>query len=277
MLAGLPVLERRPVVEGTATTLLEGGEGPPLVLLHGGIECGGAYWAPVIPALAGRQRLVVPDLPGLGESDPIARLDFAALVNWLAGLVRATCAEPPVLVAHSLMGSLAARFAARHGDLLDRLVIYGAPGIGTYRIPLGLRVVALRFALNPSERNGERFERWAFFDLEHVRGRDPGWFEAFGAYLRARARIRHVKRTMAWLISSCTKRIADHELRRIQVRTALVWGRHDRFVPLAVGEGASTRLGWPLQVIEDCGHAPHIECPEDFLRAVAAEPAESRR
>ena len=277
MLAGLPVLERRPVVEGTATTLLEGGEGPPLVLLHGGIECGGAYWAPVIPALADRQRLVVPDLPGLGESDPMARLDFAALVNWLAGLVRATCAEPPVLVAHSLMGSLAARFAARHGDLLDRLVIYGAPGIGTYRIPLGLRVVALRFALNPSERNGERFERWAFFDLEHVRGRDPDWFEAFGAYLRARARIRHVKRTMGWLISNCTKRIPDDELGRIRVRTALVWGRHDRFVPLAVGEGASTRLGWPLQVIESCGHAPHIECPEDFLHAVAAEPAESRR
>ena len=60
---------------GISTAVLEGGDGPPLVLLHGGIECGGAYWAPVIARLAENHRLVVPDAPGLGESEPVARLD----------------------------------------------------------------------------------------------------------------------------------------------------------------------------------------------------------
>jgi len=111
MLAGLPVTERRLEVAGTATTVLEGGDGPPLVLLHGGIECGGAIWAPVVARLAERHRVVVPDLPGLGESDPVARLDAQAFADWFTALLERTCDGRPALVAHSLGGSLAARFA----------------------------------------------------------------------------------------------------------------------------------------------------------------------
>jgi hypothetical protein len=48
MLAGLPTTERRIELAGVSTALLEAGDRPSLVLLHGGIECGGAYWAPVI-------------------------------------------------------------------------------------------------------------------------------------------------------------------------------------------------------------------------------------
>jgi pimeloyl-ACP methyl ester carboxylesterase len=268
MLAGLPVTERRLLPAGISTVLLEGGDGPPVILLHGGIECGGAYWAPVIPQLAVSRRLVVPDVPGLGESAPVTRLDAAVFTDWFAALLRLTCHEKPTLIAHSLLGSLAARFAAQHGDLLRRLVIYGAPGIGPYRMPLGLRAVAIRFSLRPSERNEERFERWAFFDLDRARGQSLAWFEAFRAYTVSRAVVPHVKRTMGQLIRSCTKQVPDAELRRIEVPTAVLWGRHDRFVPLGLAEAASTRLGWPLHVIDDAGHVPHIEQPDAFLRAL---------
>ena len=72
LLRGLAVEERRIEVNGIGTTVLEGGDGPPLLLLHGGIECGGIYWAPVISRLAQDHRLIVPDAPGLGESEPPA-------------------------------------------------------------------------------------------------------------------------------------------------------------------------------------------------------------
>lgn len=264
LLSGLPLKQHQLDVNGTVTTVLEGGSGRPLVLLHGGIECGGACWAPVIQGLAQDHRLLVPDMPGLGESDPVARLDDTAFDAWLAALLQLTCEEPPTLVAHSLSGTLAARFASRHGDLLRQVVIYGAPGIGPYRMPLGLRVVAVRFSLRPSARNAERFDRWAFVDLDRTRRRDPEWFDAFSDYSRARAAVPHVKRTMNQLIGSGTKQVPDDELQRIGVPVTLVWGRGDRFVPVGLARQASARLGRPLQVIEDAGHAAHIEQPDAF-------------
>ncbi len=269
VLAGIPLSERRLQVAGVSTAVLEGGMGRPLVLLHGGIECGGAYWAPVASQLAKSHRLVVPDVPGLGESEPGERLDEAVFATWFSELVRLTCEEQPALVAHSLLGSLAARFAASRGELLRRLVIYGAPGIGRYRLPLGLMAAAIRFDLRPSQRNQERFERWVFPDVERTKQQDPAWFGAFDAYCVACGRVRHVKRTMRQLIRAGTKRVPDAELRRIDPPPALLWGRHDRMVPVELAQDASTRLDWPLHVVEHAGHAPHLEQPDAFLPTLA--------
>jgi pimeloyl-ACP methyl ester carboxylesterase len=270
LLEGTGLAGRRERLAGISTAILEAGSGPPLILLHGGIECGGVYWAPVVDRLAQQHRLVVPDLPGLGESDPAPQLDTATFASWLGGLVSATCEEAPAFVAHSLLGSLAVRYAAERGDSLRSLLVYGSPGVGPYRMPPGLVYAAIRFGLRPSLRNSERFDRLAFFDFEQAYGRDNGWFEAWSLYTMSRARVPHVKRTMRQLISRCRKRVPDEVLDRIEVPTALLWGRHDRFVPLAVGEHASERTGWPLRVIDRAGHVPHIERPESFLRALRA-------
>jgi len=268
LLRDLPVEERRVNVNGVATVVLEGGDGPPVVLLHGGIECGGVYWAPVVASLARDHHLVIPDLPGLGESEPVARLGTTAFDGWMEALIRLTCEQPPMLIAHSLLGTLAARFASRRGELLNQLIVYAAPGVGPYRLPLGLRAVAIRFAVRPSEANAERFQRWAFHDLDRVRRREPDWFDAFTTYLRGRARIPHAKRTMRQLLGTCTKQIPEVELRNISTPTTLVWGAQDRFVPLDLATKASVKLGWSLQVIDDAGHVPHIEQPDAFLEEV---------
>jgi 2-hydroxymuconate-semialdehyde hydrolase len=264
LLQDLPVEERRIDVNGVSTVVLEGGDGPPLVLLHGGIECGGAYWAPILASLAREHRLVIPDAPGLGESEPVARLDDATFSAWMEALLRLTCDQSPTLIAHSLLGTLAAKFATSHAHQLHRRVLYGAPGIGPYRIPLGLRVVAIRFAIRPSEANAERFGRYAFADFDQVRRRDPEWIDAFMAYLRSRASVPHVKRTMRYLVTTCTKQVREPN----HVPTTLLWGAEDRFVPLTLAQEASSRLGWPLRVIDDAGHVPHIERPDTFLEEV---------
>jgi pimeloyl-ACP methyl ester carboxylesterase len=251
LLANLPVEQRRL----GSTSVLEAGSGPPLVLLHGGIECGGVIWTPVVAELAASHRLVIPDVPGLGESEPVDRLDAATFGAWLRELIELTCDEEPAVVAHSLCGTLAARCGIGRP-----LVIYGTPGIGRYRMPLSLRTAAIRFALHPTQRNLERIERLAFHDLDALH---PDWLGAFGAYMLDRARVPHVKRTMRQLVATCTKQVPEAELRRIAPE--LVWGRHDRFVPVELGQAAAARLGWRLHVIEDAGHVPHVERPEAFV------------
>jgi 2-hydroxymuconate-semialdehyde hydrolase len=255
-------------IADVATSVIEVGEGPPLLLLHGGIECGGAMWAPVLPRLARRHRVVVPDVPGLGESAPASRLDVDNFARWLTAIVEEAGLEHAIVVAHSLIGSLTARFAARDARLFSRLVIYAAPAVGPYRMPLHLRYIAIRFAIRPNQRNAERFERFALLDLDATRRRDAGWFDAFDAYNRARAREPHVKKTMRRLIATQTKPIPDGELDLIDIPTTLLWGRHDRMVPVAIGEAASARHGWPLHVIDEAGHAPHVEQPDAFVETL---------
>jgi 2-hydroxymuconate-semialdehyde hydrolase len=270
LLAGIPVAERRLDLTGKSTAVLEGGDGPPMVLLHGGIETGGVYWAPVISSLAERYRLVVPDIAGLGESAPLDHLDPGAFSDWLAALIRQTCDERPTLIAHSLPGSLAARFAVHHADLLRELVLYGAPGVGPYRIPLGLMVTAIRFNMRPSERNNARFADWAFLDPDRTRRRNAEWYDVFMAYGLSRGAVPHVKRTMRQLVKAGSKKITDADLQSIGVPVALLWGKRDRMVPRRIAELASAKFMWPLQLVDDAGHVPHIEQPDAFLDALRA-------
>lgn len=268
LLKGLEADERRLELDGILTNVLEAGAGPPLILVHGGIECGGICWAPVIPALAARHRLVVPDVPGLGESAPAGRLDAAVFGSWLRALIVATCERAPAVIAHSLLGTLAGRFAVDSGAALSRLTIYGAPGIGEYRMPLRLRWLAIRFGLRPNEANAERFERFALLERDRTRDRDPGWYDAFSAYTTARARIPHVKRTMRNLIGAGTERIPDAALARIGAPVTMLWGAGDRMVPVAPAREASERFGWPLRLVDGAAHVPHIEQPERFNEEV---------
>ncbi len=271
LLAGLPVSERQVSVAKSSSTLLEGGTGPTLILLHGGIECGGAYWAPVIDSLARSHRLVIPDVPGLGESEPLPKLNTASFCEWFEALLSEISPdETPNLVAHSMIGSLAARFAFRTPARLRSLFLYAVPGIGSFRMPIGLMVASIRFGLRPSEANFERFLPWPFLDADRTRERDPEWFDAFSAYMVSQGSVPHVKRTMRQVMAAGKKRVGDDELRRIDVPTALLWGERDRMTPLTLAKETSAKVGWPLHVVAEAGHVPHIEQPTAFVAALEA-------
>jgi 2-hydroxymuconate-semialdehyde hydrolase len=271
VLSGLPIRERHMPLAGSSTALLEGGDGPTLILLHGGIECGGAYWSPVIASLTRSYRLVVPDVPGVGDSAPLPRMDASVFGEWFRALLsEAISPEKPSLLAHSMVGSLAARFAAGNADRLQTLVLYGVPGIGPFRMPFGLMAAAIRFSLRHNQTSFERFLPWPFLDPERTRDRDPEWFQAFSAYMVSQSSVPHVRRTMRQLIAAGKRRIRDDELRQIQAPTALLWGEQDRMTPVSLAEGTSRTLHWPLHVVHDAGHVPHIEQPAAFVEELKA-------
>src|SRR5688572_8514023 len=109
LLAGLPVTERRLQLAGVSTAVLEGGDDPPIVLLQGEF---GAVWMRVIPDLVATNRVIIPDLPGLGASAVSdGPPDLDTTLTWLGQLIDQTCAARPVLVGKGPAGALAARFA----------------------------------------------------------------------------------------------------------------------------------------------------------------------
>lgn len=271
LLEGLPVTERRLELAGVSTSLLEGGDGPPIVLLHGQ---GGfaAMWGRVIPRLVRRYRVVAPDLPGLGQSEVrTGTLDAPRVIAWLGELIAQTCAEPPTLVGHSLGGTIAARFAIEHADLARQVALVDSGSLGRFWPALPVFVALLRFSARPNPATHERFLRQVFVDPEQARA---GWGEhwaAFEAYHIERAGQPGVGAANRELLRRIgVRRIPSDQLRNIGVPVALIWGRNDRVMRFRIAEKVSARFGWPLYPIHDCGHVPHVERPDAFADALHA-------
>jgi pimeloyl-ACP methyl ester carboxylesterase len=271
LLAGIPVAERRTELAGVSTAVLEGGAGPPVVLLHGPGGTG-ADWVWTIAGLVASRRVVAPDLPGQGGSEVAGGpIDAELVLAWLDELIDDTCPSPPALVGNALGGAVAARFAADRGERLSGLVLVDTFGLtGFEPVPEFGRAV-YDFLARPDERTHEQLWRYCAFDLDGLRSRIGERWGPFQAYNLELARTPSVAAAFGALMEEFGVRaIPASELERIAVPTALVWGRHDLATPLAVAEAASARYGWPLHVIEDAADAPPIEQPEAFLRALNA-------
>jgi pimeloyl-ACP methyl ester carboxylesterase len=270
VLAGAPVVERRVDLAGVSTAVLEGGDGPPVVLLHGQGGWSG-MWLPVIGDLMTTHRVVAADLPGLGASEmPDGPPDAARVLAWLGELIQRTCPAPPALVGASLGASIAARFAVAHPDRLSRLVLVDAGSLGRFRPAPGVLLALIRFIARPNERTQQAFLRQVAVDPARVKAMMGERWEASQTYMLDRARTPSVRAANRRMLRELgTKAIAPEELARIAVPTALIWGRYDRVMRLRIAERASARYGWPLHVIEDAGHFA-VEQPEAFRRALRA-------
>ncbi len=272
LIDGLPVTEGCLELAGVSTWLLEGGEGPPIVLLHGQ---GGfaAMWGGVIQHLVESHRVIAPDLPGLGRSTVETGPPGAdTVLQWVGELIDQTCPTPPVLVGMSLGGSIAARFAAGHSDRLAGLVLVAAGGLaGPVRPAPGVLFALVRHGIRPSQRTARRMLRHLAVDPERVRRQMGPRREAFEAYMLDLARTPSVQKSNRRLLRELGfPSIPPEDLARISVPTTLIWGRYDRVMPLRTAEEASARYGWPLHVIEDAGHVSLAEQPEAFLVALQA-------
>lgn len=269
LLADLPMAERRLELAGVSTAVLEGGAGPPMVLLHGPGEFAGG-WLPVLPQLIQRYRVVVPDLPGHGASEVIgAALDADGVLRWLGELIDATCATPPVLVGRVIGGAIGARFAAAHGARLDALVLVDALGLIPFEPEPRFGLAMHRFFGAPTTQNYDRFMDLCSFDLDGVRAQLGERWDPFAAYAVELAGTPSVQAALGSLIGQfAAAPIEPAELARIRIPTSLIWGRHDLATSLHVAESASARYGWPLYVIENAGDDPGLEQPDAFVQAL---------
>ena len=266
LLSAMPVTERRLDLAGVSTAVLEGGDGPPVVLLHGAGEFA-ACWLRVLPDLVRTHRVVVPDLPGHGASavtgDPP---DANRVAAWLGELIERTCRSAPALVGHGLGGAIVARFASAQGHRVFRLVLVDSYGIGRFRPAASYALALLGYIMRPTERTQERLFRQCMVEPDGVREQLGGRGPLLEAYTLDGARSPGQKAALRSLMPQLgLPAIPPAELAGIAVPTTLIWGRHDRQVRVGLAQAASERHGWPLHVIEDAGDDPAVEQPEAFL------------
>jgi len=109
-------------VNGVRLHYVTGGEGDPVVLLHGFPETWYA-WRQVMPALAKHYTVIVPDLRGLGDSErPEGGYDKKTLAEDIYQLVQVLGCESIYLVGHDFGGTVAYMYAIAHPNQIRRLV-----------------------------------------------------------------------------------------------------------------------------------------------------------
>lgn len=278
LLAETPLDERRMRLAGAATTVLEGGAGPPMVLLHGPGEFA-ATWLPVLPDLVRTHRVIAPDLPGHGASAaPDGPLYPDRVLDWLDALIEHTCPAPPVLAGRVVGGAIGARFAIEHPGRLAHLVLVDTLGLAPFEPAPRFGLALYRFLADPTAATYDRFMEFCAFDLDRVREQLGHRWAPYASYAIELAGSPGVQAAMGALIAQfAATPITPAQHARIDVPTTLIWGRHDLATPLQVAEAAGTRYGWPLHVIEDAGDDPPLDRPLAFLgalrSAIGATPA----
>jgi pimeloyl-ACP methyl ester carboxylesterase len=113
---------RTATVNGISINYFTGGRGEPLVLLHGFTQTSRAYRR-VMPALAEKYTLIVPDLRGFGDSERKPPYEGRTVADDVFKLVQSLGHKQILLVGHDLGGPAAYSYAAQHPQDVRKLVI----------------------------------------------------------------------------------------------------------------------------------------------------------
>jgi pimeloyl-ACP methyl ester carboxylesterase len=269
VVSSTPLVERRLKLNGISTAILEGGEGPALVLLHGAGGFAAAYLR-MLPKLVRTHRVIAPDLPGHGESAIWAESPSRALLSgWLDDLLDCCCDTAPVLVGQTLGGAIAAGYAAERSDRIAALVLVDTLGLADFQPAPEFGTALQAYLSVPSRQSHDLLMRQCLFDLPRVQAEMGEQWQTFVAYMQECALAPgHIAALGALMQQVGMPAMRSEELESIAAPTTLIWGRRDRATPLAVAERASARYGWPLHVVEDAADEPMFEQPDRFLAAL---------
>lgn len=254
-------------ISGTRLHYLDAGSGdPPVVLLHA-FPVNAAMWDEQIAALAPRWRVVAPDLPGFGDTDPPSEDDAASMEAWadlVAGLVRSLGLGPVVVVGLSMGGYVAFALLRRHPDLVAGLVLADTrAGADTPE------VIERRTSQQRQVREGEAADvveaMLGTLLSDDTRAERPEVVE------RARALMATTppEGIVAALEAMKNRPDATGELGGIDVPVLVLVGEHDGPSPPSVAEEMAEALpNARLEVIPTAGHLSNLEAPEAFNQAL---------
>lgn len=254
-------------VAGVTTRVLQAGHSGPAVLFIHGLSTRADRWAASLTRLGAMgYRAVAFDLPGHGLADKPAGFDYGspALAQFTLGVMDALDIAQAHFVGTSLGGHIAALAALSAPTRCASLYLVAPLGLAPIApeageaIRRGVRNVSVE-GVHAKLANVFVDPAFATEDLIHEESRinsSTGAVDALSAL-------------GDYIVDHLNGALVTKELPGLMARmpVGLLWGEHDRMVPLAVGHAAADALGLaPLDVMKDVGHAPYVERPDAFVQ-----------
>ncbi len=250
----IPVRNRQFEIE-----LMTGGSGEPILYIHG--ADGFPAWENYLDGLASSYSVNVPAHPGVSNSTGLDALDnIWDLVLFYEELMNELNIDSVHLIGHSYGGMIAAEIAACFPNKIKSLTLISALGLWIDSDP-----ITDFFVLTSDDR-------------KHLLWHDPNSDIAIqrssvpeDASQRA---IINVNRTITLAaVGKFCWPIPDKGLKkrihRITMPTLLLWGDDDKIVPLSYGELFNSLIPHStLHVLENCGHIPQLEKPDEFVTSI---------
>jgi pimeloyl-ACP methyl ester carboxylesterase len=243
---------------GARVQMVRGGSGTPLLVLHD--EFGSMPGARAYEVLAARHTLHLPSHPGFDQSERLGWIETVRdLAAWYLRALDELALGPLPVIGLGFGGWLAAEMAAMCPHHFTRLVLVAPPGI------------------KPPE--GEIYDmflvpaRTYIEESFHRRGPDTDFASLFPEEPTPEERLRldtarEETCRLTWRPYMHNPAL-PHLLERITVPALILWGRQDAVVPLSAGEAYARALRTGrLEVLDECGHHPQLEQPEQFVRLI---------
>jgi pimeloyl-ACP methyl ester carboxylesterase len=235
------------------TVYWTGGDGPRTLCLIHGVNDHAGTWSLVAPALMKSCRLIIPDLPGHGDSEPkTGPLDMQHLVDRLGAILDAEEISNVTLAGNSMGAWISILYTLAHPSRVAALFLESGGGLA---LPLGVPLVAA----NRDE---------AVPILQAVHGPNvqlPDW--AVDALI-TRSSDSPMLRLVAGGMASY---FIDDRLAGLRVPVTVIWGANDGVVTREYIERLHAGIaGARLCIIDDAAHIPHAQQPERFIACLQA-------
>ncbi len=231
------------------------GTGETLMWLHG---AGGApSWAPFMGKLAESFDTIVPEHPGFGHSSKPDWLDnLQDLAYFYLDFIAANKLENIHLVGTSLGGWLACEIAIRDSSAIKSLTLVAPAGIHVQGVP-----TPDTFLWTPEEQVRNAFSNQAIADAALARVPTE-------AEVEMKLRNALTVALLAWKPRFYNPHLSKW-LHRIDVPTHLIWGEDDKIIPYAYADAFKSLIPHlEFTSIPECGHLPHAEKPDVYVKAI---------
>jgi pimeloyl-ACP methyl ester carboxylesterase len=262
-------------IEGRRIRYVDAGAGETVLLMHGYPQSA-SCWRHQIPALAASHRVVAPDWPGFGRSEPPATAPtYDAEVERIGQFVERLGLDRFNLIAHDYGGFVGLGYVLRHPERVLRLAVLNSRAHSVfrpwfYRFSLGQSWVATHGFAAAAARHLplgaihrvalRRYRRLGCFD-SGLEAEYLGWMDEPGgrqAFWRFFAHY-HVPR-IPWLGAG---------LEQIACPTAIIWGDRDPYIPFETACELSDRIpGATLTRLAGADHYVMEECPDQVTSAL---------